>query len=228
MKSIVSLSGGMDSATVLAVAVKHSEVIGCVGFNYNSKHNPWELEAGKKVAQHYSIPYSIVDLRNVMFGFKSALLDRNQQIPEGHYEAENMKQTVVPGRNIIFLSILAGEAWSRGAEQIYIGIHGGDHFIYPDCRPAFFEAMSDAISYGTDHQVTLSAPFLYGNKTSIIKQGLELGVPYHLTRTCYTSDEIACGKCGSCNERREAFLANGIEDPIEYQYRGPIPPKPLA
>lgn len=229
MKAIVSLSGGMDSTTALAEALDAKrDVISCVGFNYGSKHNPHELKAAMSIAQHYKIPFSIVDLRNVMLGFQSALLDRSRAVPEGHYEAENMRQTVVPGRNIIFLSILAGEAWSRQAEEIWIGIHAGDHFIYPDCRPDFFDAMNQAISLGTDGAVYIQAPFLRGNKTTIIKRGLELGVPYQLTRTCYQDNPVACGRCGSCNERKEAFLANGIEDPIEYEYRGPVPPKPDA
>ena len=123
-KAIVSLSGGMDSTTVLADAISQGrEVISCVGFNYGSKHNPHELEAGKQIATHYKTPYSIIDLRNAMYGFKSALMDHTQAIPEGHYEAENMRQTVVPARNIIFLSLLAGEAWSRGAGEIWLGIH---------------------------------------------------------------------------------------------------------
>lgn len=223
-KAIVSLSGGMDSTTVLADALSQGrEVISCVGFNYGSKHNPHELEAGKQIATHYKTPYSIIDLRNAMYGFKSALMDHTQAIPEGHYEAENMRQTVVPARNIIFLSLLAGEAWSRGASEIWLGIHAGDHFIYPDCRPEFYHAMNEAIRIGTGDLVSIKAPYLYGNKTTIIKRGLELNVPYHLTRTCYSSDNIACGKCGSCQERLEAFQANGLQDPIEYISRDLFP-----
>ena len=220
MKAIVSLSGGMDSTTVLAEALASGcDVIGCVGFDYGSKHNPYELEAAKNIAQHYKIPYSIVNLRNAMLGFQSALLDRSKAIPEGHYEAENMRQTVVPGRNIIFLSLLAGEAWSREAGQVWIGIHAGDHFIYPDCRPEFYLAMRQAVLEGTDHKVEIMAPFLYGNKTSIIKRGLELGVPYGMTRTCYQANPVACGRCGSCQERLASFEANGLRDPLEYQSR---------
>ncbi len=161
-----------------------------------------------------------IDLTGVMAGFKSALMKDGGDIPEGHYTDESMSATVVPGRNIIFLSILAGAAWSAGATMIAIGVHKGDHAIYPDCREQFIAAMSTAIFSGTDGRVCVSAPFRDMDKISILKWGLEHDVPYTLTRTCYKDQVVSCGKCGSCVERLEAFELNEIEDPIPYYSRG--------
>ena len=227
MKVIVSLSGGMDSTTVLAEAIAEGREVVAVGFTYGSKHNKYENEAARNVAAHYSIPFRLIDFSSIVTGFKSNLLLSGGDIPEGHYEQIEMSDTVVPGRNIIFSAILAGVAWSENAEEIWLGIHSGDHAIYPDCRPEFYSAMDKAIRTGTDDRVRLMAPYLDGNKTTIIKRGLELQVPYHLTRTCYKDQPIACGKCGACNERREAFMNNGVVDPIDYMYQGPLPSPPL-
>ncbi len=223
-KAIVSLSGGMDSTTVLAHAVvQHHGDVAAVGFTYGSKHNQYENAAAERVAQHYGVPYKLIDLSSVMAGFKSDLMKSGGAIPEGHYEAASMSRTVVPGRNIIFASILAGIAWSEKAEQVWLGIHAGDHFIYPDCRPAFFEAMRKAVLAGTGDAATLVAPFLFASKADIVKSGLGLDVPYKLTRTCYADQEMACGRCGSCQERLDAFAANKIEDPLAYESRVILP-----
>lgn len=217
MKAIVSLSGGMDSATVLAEALTKTSQVQAVGFAYGSKHGKWENEAAKKIANYYSIEFTLVDLTAVMNGFKSALLLSGDAIPEGHYEAESMKQTVVPGRNSIFASILLGIAQSNDADQIWLGIHAGDRAIYPDCRSEWFYAMWSVAMHASEGKVSLHAPFLNTDKVGILKRGFDLGVPYQLTRTCYTSDEIACGRCGSCNERRDAFQRLGVTDPIAYK-----------
>lgn len=224
--SVVSLSGGMDSAVVLASAVEDAKVSGrevhAISFRYGSKHNRFENAAAEKVASYFGVNFQIKDLSTIFSSFSSNLLMSGGPIPEGHYEAASMSLTVVPGRNIIFGSILAGLAWSLGGEnsKVWIGVHSGDHAIYEDCRPAFIEAFKQAISSGTGNRVDVVAPFLWGNKTSIIKRGLELGVPFGLTRTCYKDQPIACGKCGSCQERLEAFRNNGIDDPVEYEFRG--------
>lgn len=221
MRALVSLSGGMDSATVLAKVVEERRIgeVAAVGFSYGSKHNQYENEAARQVANHYGVPFRLIRLDEVMAGFQSALLQTGGDVPDGHYESESMNQTVVPGRNIIFASILTGLAWSQGASEVWLGIHQGDHAIYPDCRPEFLHAMNHAILAGTDERVRLVAPFLHVDKTTIIAEGLRMGVPYRLTRTCYKDQPIACGRCGACQERLEAFRENGIEDPIEYESR---------
>ena len=216
---IVSLSGGMDSATVLGVALASGFRPLAVAFQYGSKHNWWELEAAHNIAKYYNVGLKVIDVRNVFEHLKSALMDPSVAIPEGFYEGENMRQTVVPGRNLIFLSILAAEAESREIPEVMLGIHSGDHHIYPDCRPEFYEAARNTVLLSTDRKVDFKAPFLYGDKETIIRRGLSLGVPYHLTRTCHKSDTIACGVCGSCQRRLDAFAKCDVDDPIEYASR---------
>jgi len=220
---IVSLSGGMDSTTVLASALAAGMEVECIGFCYGSKHNPYENAAAEKIAQHYNVPFTLMSLNELMANFNSNLMSSGGDIPEGHYEQANMTQTVIPGRNIIFSAVLAGVAWNLGANEVWLGIHSGDHQIYPDCRPEFFQAMQSAIHHGTDGNVRLMAPFLQGDKTSIIAWGYQHDVPYNLTRTCYKDQEVACGKCGACQERLEAFHNNEIDDPIEYESRVILP-----
>lgn len=232
MKCICALSGGMDSATVLGEALHQGRECQAVGFNYNSKHNRWENAAAKKIAEYYEVPFRLIDLSQVMKGFKSALTSPNIAVPEGHYEEENMRMTVVPNRNMIFLSILTGLAVSEGCEEIWLGIHAGDRACYPDCRPSFITAMQLAVWSSTkweekDLSINLVSPFLYLTKKDILRKGYSytLPVPYHLTRTCYTDNEISCGRCGACSERRESFQLLGIKDPIPYSYTGPLPEK---
>ena len=218
-KAIVSFSGGMDSTTVIAAALDASMEVELVFFSYGSKHNPYEKEAAYYVAKHYGLPITVLSLETLMEGFESNLMKTGGPIPDGHYKQKNMKQTIVPGRNIIFASVLTGVAWNLKAEEVWMGIHSGDGEIYPDCRPEFFYSIRRAIECGPDGNVSLSAPFLMGTKTTIIKWGIEHSVPYHLTRTCYKDQDIACGKCGACIARLEAFQRNELEDPIEYKSR---------
>lgn len=220
MKIVMALSGGMDSTTLLAQALDQGYEVSPVQFQYGSTHNSYEEQAYHRILLKYQRSGAEINLAGVFATFKSALLKSNDQaIPHGHYAEESMKLTVVPGRNIIFASILAGYAWSIGAKEIWLGIHAGDHAIYPDCRVSFCNAMSEAIKLGTDGNVELNAPFLHMFKKDILALGLKLNVPYALTRTCYADQLIACGKCGSCQERLEAFKLNGVEDPLKYESR---------
>lgn len=217
MKAIVALSGGMDSATVLAWLLEKGYEVHAVLFSYGSKHNSYELAGARKIADSYDVPYNFFDLGNVFSEFNSNLLKAGGKIPEGHYTDESMKSTVVPGRNIIFTSILAGLAESIGASHIALGIHQGDHAIYPDCRIEFYHAMRHAVYIGTGDTVSFIAPFIDTDKEDILKWGVEHHVPYHLTRTCYKDQQLSCGKCGSCVERLEAFNKIGKEDPVKYE-----------
>lgn len=232
--TLIALSGGMDSVTalglVLAEPLDHAvEPVEVVIFKYGSKHNPHEFEAFYKVVRHYHdrIEYAhMIDLEGLFSclpSSTSALINDDVEVPEGHYQESNMSLTVVPGRNTIFTAILLSIAQSKGLGSIVLGIHSGDHVIYPDCRPAWFHGMQHTVKAASENKVGLLAPFLNGDKTSIIRSGLAVGVPYHLTRTCYTDKPIACGRCGSCQERLEAFANNGIEDPIEYTTRELLP-----
>jgi 7-cyano-7-deazaguanine synthase len=223
-KVLISFSGGMDSATLVGEAVSLGHETRLVSFTYGSKHNQWENRAADDVARHYRLlKPKLIDLSTVMKDFKSDLLKTGGSIPEGHYEAESMKATVVPCRNAIFSSILAGLADSSGYEEIWLGIHAGDRAIYPDCRPKFYHAMRDAISEATGGRVKFFAPYLLEDKTSILRRGIPLGVPYQITRTCYKDSPVACGRCGSCQERLAAFFNLGLTDPAVYESRELIP-----
>lgn len=224
-KIVLGLSGGMDSATLLGYFVDNGyQVHGCQ-FYYGSKHGEFERKAAQALVAHYNtiLPDSVVmhefDLTGAFAGFTSNLLKTGGEIPEGHYESENMKLTVVPGRNLIFASIMAGLAESIGAEAIALGVHSGDHAIYPDCRPEFILALERTVGVSSAGEVTVFAPFLRDNKTSILEKGYQydIPVPYELTRTCYKEQEHSCGKCGSCQERLEAFSNINKVDPIRYE-----------
>jgi len=214
-KIVMALSGGMDSTTLLAFLLGQGFNVECVSFLYGSKHNSYERKAAENVADYYKIDLHRFDLSSVMSGFTSDLLKSGGEVPEGHYTDATMSRTVVPGRNMIFLTILAGVAWSVGAEKVAIGIHAGDHAIYPDCRKEFYKAMDSAIYLGTDRKIEILAPFVEMNKISILEWGIPNDVPYQLTRTCYKDQEEACGRCGACQERREAFRLNRVDDPVE-------------
>lgn len=220
-KIVMGLSGGLDSATLLGFLLDEGYAVECCTFTYGSKHNEYENKAAVDIVNHYQCKnYPVVqhffDLSEVFTPFKSNLLKSGGEIPEGHYNDESMRLTVVPGRNLILLSIMAGLAESIGAEIVALGIHSGDHFIYPDCRPSFFTAANTAIRNSTDGKVTLRAPFLLIGKGEVVNIGTNLEVPYELTRTCYKDQEDACGKCGSCVERLEAFKNNNLIDPVKY------------
>jgi 7-cyano-7-deazaguanine synthase len=160
--------------------------------------------------------------------FRSDLLGSGGEIPEGHYEDATMRQTVVPFRNGIMLAVAAGFAESAEAEGLVIAAHAGDHAVYPDCREDFMQAMGDAIRLGTYAEIALLRPFIDLRKEEIAARGAALGVNFAKTWSCYKGGEIHCGKCGTCVERREAFLLAGIEDPTEYEDTGPLPPRPAA
>jgi 7-cyano-7-deazaguanine synthase len=174
----------------------------------------------KALCEYYSINRLEIDLMAVGQHLTSNLLKSGGAVPEGHYESDSMRLTVVPGRNMIFISILAGIAASHGGERVVVGVHSGDHAIYPDCRPQFIESMNKAVNDATDQQVELIAPFLHMSKGQILQWGLNHGVPYHLTRTCYKDQPLACGRCGACCERLEAFRLCGVSDPLMYEHSG--------
>lgn len=218
MKSLVVLSGGMDSTAALALAKEEGhEVVGAVHFQYGSKHNSQELKAAKAIASFYDIPLQVVELPFINSLFKSDLLTSGGEVPEGHYEDVSMKRTVVPFRNGIMLSIAAGLAESLGAEMIVLGNHAGDHAIYPDCREDFTRFMGEAIEKGTYARIRLWSPFLRKTKAEIAHIGAQLAAPFQLTWSCYKGGKRHCGKCGTCVERIEAFAKAGVKDPTVYE-----------
>ncbi|MEO7414433.1 MAG: 7-cyano-7-deazaguanine synthase QueC [Opitutaceae bacterium] len=228
MKVVVLCSGGMDSVTALYWAAREHATIAAVSFDYGAKHNHREIPFAREHAVKLGVRHQVVALPFVNELFASDLLTSGGKIPEGHYEAENMKQTVVPFRNAIMLSIAAGFAESVGAEALAIAAHGGDHAIYPDCREDFMQAMGEAMRLGTYAQVHLLRPFISLTKTEIAATGAQLGIDFARTWSCYKGGEIHCGKCGTCVERREAFALAGLPDPTEYASNEMLPPKPFT
>ncbi len=217
MKVVVLVSGGMDSVCALADATREHEVVAALSFDYGSKHNHRELPMAAWQAAHYGVAHRVITLDFMDGVFDSHLLKSGGAIPEGHYEEESMRQTVVPFRNGILLSIAAGWAESGGAEGLVIAAHAGDHAIYPDCREDFMRAMGDAIRLGTYAEIALLRPFIHLRKEGIAARGAELGVDFSRTWSCYQGGEIHCGKCGTCVERREAFALAGLEDVTIYE-----------
>jgi len=220
-KVLISLSGGMDSATLLHLVIREHqyENVRSIFFDYGSKHNNYEWAAAEQIAAYYKVPILLINICMIGNLLKSDLLLSGGEIPEGHYESSEMTRTIVPGRNMIFISMLMGIAWSNQEEIIYLGMHEGDRIIYPDCRIEFIEAANKVVKMSTENNVSLSAPFLdlKLNKIGILKKGIEWGVPYQLTRTCYKDQSTACGKCGACQERAEAFAFNNLQDPVNWK-----------
>lgn len=228
MKVVVLCSGGMDSVTALQWARVNHVVAAVISFDYGAKHNPRELPFAALHASRIGARHEIVKLDFVNRLFVSDLLTSGGDIPDGHYEAENMKQTVVPFRNAMMLSIAAGFAESIGAEGLVIAAHGGDHAIYPDCREDFMRAMGDAMRTGTYAGIQLLRPFIAMDKARIAAAGAQLGVDFATTWSCYKGQGVHCGTCGTCVERREAFIEAGIPDPTVYAHSGPLPRKPAS
>ena len=226
MKVVVLCSGGMDSVTALYRARREHDVVASLSFNYGSKHNPRELPFAAEHAAKLGLRHEVVALDFMNRLFASDLLASGGKIPDGHYEAANMKQTVVPFRNAIMLSIATGFAESVGADGLVIAAHSGDHVIYPDCREVFMQAMGDAMRLGTYEGIKLLRPFIAMSKSQIAAEGVRLGVDYARTWSCYKGGAIHCGTCGTCVERREAFIEAGLTDPTEYFSRAALPPKP--
>lgn len=212
--SLILLSGGLDSTTLL-YSMKDRIAL-AVFFDYGSNHNQREFAMARNNCLELGIELIAIPLDFMGKYFKSSLLSGAEDIPEGNYDDENMKSTVVPFRNGIMLSIACGLAESNGLKRVMIANHAGDHAIYPDCREEFVNAMSAAMRAGTYDGIEICAPFTNMTKTDIVRKGAALGLDYAMTYSCYKGGEKHCGKCGTCMERKEAFVLSGVADPTEY------------
>jgi len=213
---LVLLSGGIDSVTAFHDALQDSEVAAALSFDYGSKHNAREIPFAQSHCREAGIEHRVVRLGFIEKHFRSSLLKSGPDIPEDPYDEESMRSTVVPFRNGIMLSIATGLAASRDATAVVIGAHGGDHSIYPDCRPDFMQAMAAAMRAGTYAGIDLLRPFISRSKAQVVARAAELGVDLSRTWSCYKGGELHCGVCGTCRERRAAFRAAGVPDPTEY------------
>ena len=208
-KVVVIYSGGMDSFTVLNRAIKDGKQVYALSFDYGQRHVK-ELSCARAVCKQLAIPHKVIDISAINELLAGSSLTDNIDVPEGHYEAENMKSTVVPNRNMILLSLAVGYA-------VYYGAHSGDHAIYPDCRPEFVQKMNDVCQIANYDPVEIFSPYLHQSKIDILTDGLKMGLDYSQTWTCYNGREKACGKCGACQERLEAFKENNAIDPLPYE-----------
>ncbi len=223
MKVCVLLSGGMDSVAALYEVLGQHEVVACLSFNYGSKHNACEIPFAKLHSDRNNISHQVIPLDFINQLFKSDLLLTGGSIPDGHYAEASMKHTVVPFRNGIMLAIAAGYAESIHANALVIAAHSGDHAIYPDCREPFMQAMAAAMSKGTYEKIQLLRPFIHTDKAGIARRGIELGIDFSETWSCYKGGEIHCGVCGTCVERREAFMLACLPDPTDYEKTPALP-----
>ena len=213
--AVIIISGGMDSTTMLYEY--KDEIALAITFDYGSTQNGRERICAITHCQRLGIKHIIIPLDFMHRYFKSALLMTSEDIPDGNYDDENMKSTVVPFRNGIMLAIACGVAESNGLKRVMIANHAGDHSIYPDCRPGFVNAMSAAMSAGTYDNIEVYAPYTYLDKAEIARHGKALGLDYSETYSCYKGREKHCGKCGTCRERIKALQDAGIVDTTEYE-----------
>ena len=218
MKTLVICSGGLDSVTLAHLVAEQRELAGIVSFDYGQRHHK-EVECAKRCAERLGAPFQRVDISAVGKLLSGSSLTDDIDVPDGHYAEASMKSTVVPNRNTIMLSIAFGMAAANGAESVATAVHGGDHFIYPDCRPEFIDSFESMQKLALQDlaEIDLFAPFVYQSKANIVSAGKRLNVPFADTWSCYKGQQKHCGRCGTCVERREAFDLAGVADPTEYK-----------
>lgn len=220
-KTVAIISGGLDSAVLLGQLQSRYYDVAAISFDYGQRHRK-ELLFAQQLTERFAIPWTLIDLQaaglpKLLRG--SALTDHSVVVPDGHYASDNMRTTVVPNRNVIMLAIAAAGAVTFGAQSIALAVHAGDHPVYPDCRPQFLAAFQDmerlALEGFADLEVL--APFAAMSKTEIVRLGAQLQTPFANTWSCYKGEQLHCGSCGTCHERREAFALAGVADPTIYQ-----------
>ena len=215
-KAVVVYSGGMDSFTLLYKVRQQGFEVFALSFNYGQRHSV-ELSVAANVCQSLGVNHKVVDISAINSLIGGSSLTSDIDVPEGHYEEESMKATVVPNRNMILLSLAVGYAVSIESNKVFYGAHSGDHAIYPDCRPEFVHRMNDVCKIANYEEVEILTPYLNQSKIEILADGLAMNLDYANTWTCNNGRERSCGKCGACQERLEAFERNGVTDPLEYE-----------
>ncbi|RUU14514.1 7-cyano-7-deazaguanine synthase QueC [Mesorhizobium sp. USDA-HM6] len=218
MKTLVVCSGGLDSVSLAHKVAAEQEIAGLLSFDYGQRHRK-ELGFAGLCAERLNVPHRIIDIREIGRGLSGSALTDNVDVPDGHYAEDTMKVTVVPNRNAIMLAIAFGVAAAHHADAVATAVHGGDHFIYPDCRPAFidaFQMMQDRALDGYAN-IRLYAPYVNLTKADIVEDGARHGTPFAQTWSCYKGGERHCGRCGTCVERREAFHLSRHPDPTDYE-----------
>ena len=217
MKTLVICSGGLDSVSLAHKVASEQTLTGLVSFDYGQRHSK-ELGFAAACAQRLGVPYQMIDIRDVGRQLSGSALTDDVAVPDGHYAEESMRITVVPNRNAIMLAIAFGVAAARQSEAVGVAVHGGDHFIYPDCRPDFIDAFQAMQNRALDGyaNVRLYAPFVHVSKADIVTEGARHATPFDQTWSCYKGGDVHCGRCGTCVERREAFDLARLQDPTDY------------
>jgi len=222
-KSVIIYSGGMDSFTLINILKENGDDVHALSFNYGQRHLKELVYAAVVCKHHLKVPHTVVDLSCLTELISSSTLTSDKDVPDGHYSELTMRQTVVPNRNMIMLSIAVGYAVNIGASKVYTAVHAGDHAIYPDCRKDFIDAMTEVTKISNYQPVTIEAPFIDLSKGQILMEGEHYGnldeADYDHAWTCYKGREKPCGRCGACVERLEAFDEHGWRDPLEYEDR---------
>ncbi len=215
MKIVLLWSGGLDSTTALFQLRAEGHEVKGLAINYGQRHRK-ELDVVRRLGKDLNLDYRIVDLSGARELFAGSSQTSDIEVPEGHYQSESMKITVVPNRNMVMLSLATSWALSLGYGGVGYAAHAGDHTIYPDCRPKFVASMKSAIHLCDWNKIELLTPFLKLTKSEIVKRAVQLNVPLEWTWSCYKGLEHHCGKCGTCVERKEAFQLAGVVDPTLY------------
>ncbi|WP_136685437.1 7-cyano-7-deazaguanine synthase QueC [Falsirhodobacter xinxiangensis] len=217
MKTTLVCSGGLDSVSLAHILAQDGKLARLVTFDYGQRHRK-EVDFAARTATRLGVPHHMVDLIPLGAALHGSALTDAVDVPDGHYAEETMRVTVVPNRNAIMLTIAFGIAAANGDDTVAAAVHGGDHFIYPDCRPAFtdaFQMMQNAALDGYA-DIALHVPFVHLTKADIVRQGARAGTPFAETWSCYKGDAAHCGRCGTCVERQEAFDLAGVADPTPY------------
>lgn len=218
---VLILSGGLDSSVLLYHLRAEGRDVQALSFDYGQRHAR-ELERAKRICDTTGTPHRIVKLDELATLFAgSGLVDASVEIPPGPYAKENIRITEVPNRNMIMIAIAVTWAKTHGADGVAIAVHGGHHALYADCTPEFVESLAVSVRLATESSVDLVAPFARWTKTDIVRRGDALAVPFAITWSCYLGDVSHCGECGTCQERRDAFVRAGVYDPTPY-----TPPRP--
>lgn len=206
MTSLLSLSGGADSTTMIPMALSRGNARG-VFFHYKQKNYKWEMEAVKKVCDFYRIELTMLDVSNVFYGMGSSLIDESVEIASfDELARDNQVSTIVPNRNMIFASLLVGMALSMKYEQVWMGMNGDDSHTYPDCREDFVTELRSLVSLVSEKTIQFVSPFVGLTKSQVVSKGTSMGVPYELTRSCYSNNRVPCQTCGACRVRSMAFM----------------------
>ncbi len=217
MNALLICSGGFDSVTLAHRLHANQQLAGLLCFDYGQRHKK-EIDSARLCAQRLDVPFILLDISSIGRQLSGSALTDDIAVPHGGYSEENMQLTVVPNRNAIMLTIAFGVAAARKLDAVALAVHGGDHFVYADCRPEFIDAMANMqrLALADQAVIQLFAPYVETDKTAIARDAARYRVPIADTWSCYEGGELHCGRCATCLERIEALAQAGVPDPTRY------------